>query len=99
MKWTDLSNEEVSLLEQYRQGHSKSYATGYEEGLKYFQLILSILSLDPQPTRDEYERLVLQEADRALRNAPPNAKCVTFWNAVRFYGEIHAKRTGKKYDE
>lgn len=99
MKWTDLSNEEVALLEQHRKGKQADIAFGYEEGLKPFQTILSTLSLDPQPTRDQFERLLLQEADRALRDAPALAKCETFRKTVGFYAEIHIKRTGKKHNE
>jgi len=99
MKLTDLKDDEVALLERYRKGNIKSRAAGYEDGVRFFQLVLSILSLEPQPTRGELERLLLQEAERALKAAPPEAKCMSLENAVNFYGKIHAKRTGKKHNE
>ena len=99
MKQTNLTDDEMALLEQYRLGQDKCYAAGFEEGLKSFQLVLSIISLEPPPTRDEYERLILQEADRVLKVAPPLAKCASFGNSVMFYGGIHEKRTGKKHNE
>ena len=98
MKQISLTEDEMVLLEQYRLGQAVRYAAGFEEGLKSFQLVLSILSLEPPPTRDEYERLILQEADKALKEAPNLAKCTTFRNSVEFYGGIHEKRTGKKYN-
>ena len=97
---SNLTPDETSLLDLYRQKKEEEFAAGYEEAMKYFLTVLAtVIGSEPPLTIDAISRLILQDADRILKDAPALALSQNFKRTVSFYAELYKKRSGKSHNK